>query len=87
MQAGGLLTVGLVTGIGLMATFGWQLWFELFHRFFIQPGSWLFDYSDTLIRLIPVQFWFDMTLAISAINLIEAVLLAFLGWRWKVTLL
>ena len=81
------MTVGLVTGIGLMATFGWQLWFELFHRFFFQPGSWLFDYSDTLIRLIPVQFWFDMTLAISAINLIEAVLLAFLGWRWKVTLL
>ena len=87
LQSGGLLTVGLVTGIGLMATLGWQLWFELFHRFFFQPGSWLFDYSDTLIRLFPVQFWFDITLAISALSMIGAVLLVFLGWRWKLKLM
>lgn len=86
LQTGGLLTVGLVLGVGLMATFGWQLWFELFHRFFFQPGSWLFDYSDTLIRLFPVQFWFDITLAVSAMSLIGAGLLAFLGWRWKLKL-
>jgi integral membrane protein (TIGR01906 family) len=86
LQTGGFLTIGLVTGIGLVATFGWQLWFELFHRFFFQPGSWLFEYSDTLIRLFPVQFWFDITLTISVMNLIGAVLLAILGWRWKLAI-
>jgi len=87
LQTGGLLTVGLVTGIGVMATFGWQLWFELFHRFFFQPGSWLFEYSDTLIRLFPVQFWFDITLTVSVMSLLGAVLLAILGWRWKLVIL
>lgn len=86
LQTGGLLTVGLITGIGLMAIFGWQLWFELFHGFFFQPGTWLFDYSDTLIRLFPIQFWSDITLTISAMSFIGAGLLAFLGWRWKLKL-
>jgi integral membrane protein (TIGR01906 family) len=86
LYTGGLLTVGLVTGIGLMATLGWQLWFELFHRFFFQPGTWLFDFSDTLIRLFPTQFWFDITIAVSAMSLTGAGLLAFLGWRWKLNL-
>lgn len=86
LQTGGLLTAGLVLGIGLMAVFGWQLWFEIFHRFFFQPGYWLFAYSDTLIRLFPVQFWFDITLFISALSLIGAGLLVFYGWRWKLKL-
>jgi integral membrane protein (TIGR01906 family) len=86
LQTGGVLTVGLITGIGLMAIFGWQLWFELFHGFFFQPGTWLFDYSDTLIRLFPIQFWSDITLTISAMSFIGAGLLAFLGWRWKLKL-
>lgn len=87
LQAGGLLTAGLITGIGLLAVFSWQLWFELFHQFFFQPDSWLFYYSDTLIRLFPVQFWYDITSAVIVISLIGAVVVAFLGWRWKVLLM
>lgn len=86
LHKGGLLTGGLVVGIGLMASVGWQLWFELFHRFFFQPGTWLFDYSDTLIRLFPTQFWFDITIAVSAMSLTGAGLIAFVGWRLKMNL-
>lgn len=86
LQAGGLLTAGLVIGIGVLAVFSWQLWFELFHQFFFQPDSWLFYYSDTLIRLFPVQFWYDITSAVIVISLIGAIVVAFLGWRWKVLL-
>jgi len=86
LHTGGLLTGGLVVGIGLIASVGWQLWFELFHRFFFQPGTWLFDYSDTLIRLFPTQFWFDITMAVSAMSLTGAGLIVFVGWRLKMNL-
>jgi integral membrane protein (TIGR01906 family) len=81
VQWGGIVTSGLILTIGLLAFFGWQTWFELFHRLFFLPGSWLFSYQDTLIRLFPRQFWFDATLTISFLSFIGGLLLAFLGWR------
>ena len=33
--------------------------FDQFHRIFFQEGSWVFNYSDTLIRLFPLEFWRD----------------------------
>ena len=83
IQSGGLLTSGLILSIALLAIFGWQFWFETFHLFFFRPGSWLFSYSDTLIRLFPVEFWFDATLTISIISLAGGLLLALVGWRGK----
>jgi len=43
----------------------------------------LFSYSDTLIRLFPVEFWFDATLTISVLSLAGGLLLALIGWRWR----
>ena len=83
IQSGGLLTSGIILSIALLAIFGWQFWFETFHLFFFKPGSWLFSYSDTLIRLFPVEFWFDGTLTISALSLAGGILLALVGWRGK----
>ena len=83
VQMGGLITSAMIVAIGLLAIFAWQRWFELFHRFLFVPGSWIFSYEDTLIRLFPAQFWFDATLMLSALSLAGGLLLAFLGWRWK----
>ena len=83
VQTGGLITSAMIVAIGLLAIFAWQTWFELFHRFLFVPGSWIFSYEDTLIRLFPAQFWFDATLTLSALSLAGGLLLAFLGWRWK----
>lgn len=83
IQSGGLLTSGIVLSIALLARFAWQSWFEIFHLFFFEPGSWLFSYSDTLIRLFPVEFWFDATLTISALSLAGGLLLALIGWQGK----
>lgn len=80
IQSGGLLTSGIILSIALLAIFGWQFWFETFHLFFFQPGSWLFSNSDTLIRLFPVEFWIDATLTISAFSLAGGLLLALVGW-------
>ena len=83
IQWGGLLTSGIILTIALLALFAWQVWFDSFHLFFFKPGSWLFDYSDMLIRLFPIQFWIDATFAISTMTLIGGLLLAFSGWRWR----
>ncbi|MBI1854868.1 MAG: DUF1461 domain-containing protein [Chloroflexi bacterium] len=51
-----------------------------------EPGSWLFAYSDTLIRLFPLQFWMDATFMITVFSLIGGLLAAFIGWRWRLAL-
>jgi integral membrane protein (TIGR01906 family) len=46
---GGLLTAGLVAVVGLLAIIAWRFWFVAFHQIFFTPGTWMFNYSDTLI--------------------------------------
>jgi integral membrane protein (TIGR01906 family) len=86
IQSGGLLTSGIVLTIALLAIFSWQVWFKTFHLFFFQPGSWVFSYSDTLIRLFPVKFWFDATLTISILSVIGGLIAAFIGRQLRIKL-
>ncbi len=86
IQAGGLLTSGLTLGLGLSAIVAWRGWFAAFHQIFFAPGSWLFEYSDTLIRLFPIKFWFDSALTLLGVSFIEGLLLAFAGWIWRLSL-
>ena len=83
IQSGGWLTSALILAIVLLAIFAWQFWFNIFHLFFFQPGSWLFSYSDTLIRLFPVKFWFDATLTISFLSIAGGLALALMGRQWR----
>jgi integral membrane protein (TIGR01906 family) len=83
VQSGGILTVAFIGSVALLAVFAWQTWFENFHLIFFKPGSWLFSYSDTLIRLFPLQFWMDATFMISTISLTGGLLLVFISWRWQ----
>lgn len=86
IQAGGFLTSGLIFVLGLLAVVAWRGWFTAFHQIFFAPGSWLFEYSDTLIRLFPLKFWFDSALTLLGVTFIEGLLLALIGWRWRVSL-
>jgi integral membrane protein (TIGR01906 family) len=83
LHLGGFITSGMILLIGTLAIVAWQAWFELFHRFFFQPGSWLFSYTDTLIRLFPAQFWFDATITISILSFITGLSPAFFSWRLR----
>lgn len=83
IRSGGILTTALIGFIALLALFAWQSWFENFHILFFEPGSWLFSYSDTLIRLFPLQFWMDATFIISTISFIGGLLFVIIGWRWE----
>ena len=79
IQWSGLLTAAIIAVIAGLALFAWQTWFDLFHRFFFASGSWLFAYSDTLIRLFPLRFWFDAVMTIALISLAVGLLLALVG--------
>jgi integral membrane protein (TIGR01906 family) len=79
---GGLLTLGAIASIVLLAFINWDVVFTGFHTIFFESGTWRFAYSDTLIRLFPEQFWFDALLTIGALTVIGASLITFIAWQW-----
>ncbi len=67
LKRGGWLTLGLVVTVGLFAALAFWQFFTWFHALFFEGDSWLFLYSDTLIRLFPMQFWQDVFLGAALI--------------------
>jgi len=80
---GAILTLGLIVSVTLVALVSWNTFFVDFHQLFFSGESWLFAYSDTLIRLFPEQFWFDASLAIGGLTTLMAGVLLAVAWRWK----
>ncbi|MCJ7734811.1 MAG: TIGR01906 family membrane protein [Anaerolineales bacterium] len=74
---GGRLTAGLLVIILFLTLVSFQALFTNFHRIFFEGDSWLFYYSDSLIRLFPVQFWQDIFLVFGLLTLTGGILL---GW-------
>jgi integral membrane protein (TIGR01906 family) len=79
---GSLLTLGLIAAIVLIAVLNWDFFFTGFHNLFFASGTWRFEYSDTLIRLFPEQFWFDAALTIGGLTVFGAAVLLALSWYW-----
>ncbi|HEX9840792.1 MAG TPA: TIGR01906 family membrane protein [Anaerolineales bacterium] len=87
LMRGGWLMVGLAAVVGLIVVVGivinpnvfWNF-FAGFHSLFFEGDSWLFLYSDTLIRLFPIRFWQDAFLLAAVIALGGGVAL---GWGLK----
>ncbi|MBE3068044.1 MAG: TIGR01906 family membrane protein [Chloroflexi bacterium] len=72
---GGWLTVGLVAVIGILAGISFWQFFTVFHELFFTGDSWLFLYSDTLIRLFPMRFWQDAFLFAGALDVLGGLAL------------
>jgi integral membrane protein (TIGR01906 family) len=82
LRRGGWLMIGLVAAIGLFGALAFWQFFTLFHSLFFEGDSWLFLYSDTLIRLFPMQFWQDAFLWTGVISVGGALALV-LGLKPK----
>jgi len=76
LRRGGWLTIGLAITIGLFAAVAFWQFFTLFHALFFEGESWVFLYSDTLIRLLPLRFFQDIFIAAGAIIIAGALGLA-----------
>ena len=74
---GGRLTAILLITILFFTLISFRALFTSFHLIFFEGDSWLFRFSDTLIRLFPLQFWQDVFLVFGLVTLSAAVIL---GW-------
>ncbi len=84
LKRGGWLTIAFGAVIGTIVVIGvlmdpnvfWNF-FAWFHSLFFQGNSWIFEYSDTLIRLFPIRFWEDTFLLAALLVLAGGLALAF----------
>ena len=72
----GIVLLALVALIYL--NFDW--FFTRFHLAFFEGDSWIFAWSDALIRLFPPRFWFDAASLWGVLTLVEAVALGGVAW-------
>ncbi|MBL8147364.1 MAG: TIGR01906 family membrane protein [Anaerolineae bacterium] len=80
LRTGALLAIGLVATVAVSAVAAWDTFFNTFHALLFSGGSWVFAYSDTLIRLFPEQFWFDAAITVGALTLAGALVLLIAAW-------
>ena len=73
MANGGLLTMGLILGLLVFLLISFRALFTAFHAIFFEGDSWLFPFSDTLIRLFPVRFWQDAFIAVGVFAFISGL--------------
>ena len=80
-----LITISQVIP-GLLIGLAWEFFFIQFHELLFPPGTWVFARTDSLIRLFPEQFWFDVGVLISGGALLAGILVAVLGYgllKWS----
>jgi integral membrane protein (TIGR01906 family) len=82
MLTGAIVTVVLLVALVVFVLTGFDTFFTTFHHVLFSGDTWLFDYTDTLIRLYPVQFWFDAATVIGVTSIVEAIVLSVIAWRW-----
>jgi integral membrane protein (TIGR01906 family) len=80
LSQGGFLTVALLLGLGAFAAISFWEFFAWFHSLFFAGDTWLFSYSDSLIRLFPLRFWQDAVLYLVGFALLSGLAL---GWGMK----
>jgi integral membrane protein (TIGR01906 family) len=79
LSNGGWLTVALIVTILIFVVISFDSLFTDFHRIFFTGDSWLFYYSDSLIRLFPMRFWQDAFIWMGVFTIIFALLCGYLG--------
>jgi len=80
LLGGGLLTSGLLIGLTSFVLLSWRTFFIQFHELFFEPGTWTFNWSDSLIRLFPDRFWFDAGAIITVSTLVAGIIVAAVGY-------
>jgi integral membrane protein (TIGR01906 family) len=77
ISRGGWLTVGLVLILLVYVAINFNRLFVFFHEIFFASGTWVFRFSDSLIRLFPVTFWRDAFIWVGVIALVGGACLGY----------
>ena len=73
---GGWLTLGLILFLLTAVLVDFDGLFTAFHHLFFVGDTWLFYYSDSLIRLFPMRFWRDAFILTGGITILLALISA-----------
>ena len=82
LQAGSILTLVIAAGLIAYILVDFRTFFTQFHQIFFEGDTWMFLYTDTLIRLYPIQFWSDAATYIGVGTVAQAVVLLVVTWQW-----
>lgn len=82
---GGWLTVAILALLiaGILLSF--DALFVAFHKIFFEGDTWIFLYSDTLIRLFPVRFWQDAFIAVGGLALLGGAGLGYFAGKPRIS--
>lgn len=78
--AGAVATLVAAVALAALAVVNWDAFFTGVHALFFADGTWTFQYSDTLLRLYPEQFWLDAGIAVGALVLIAVAATLVATW-------
>jgi integral membrane protein (TIGR01906 family) len=78
---GGLAAVGLIVAILIAVLVSFNELFTGFHKIFFTGDTWLFLFSDSLIRLFPMPFWQDAFIVMGMLVLLGGIGLGIVGNR------
>ncbi len=81
LSRGGWLTVALIGVMIVLMLLSFNWFFTSFHKIFFEGNTWIFKYSDTLIRLFPIRFWRDAFITVGGLGLGGGVLVGYFGGR------
>jgi integral membrane protein (TIGR01906 family) len=77
LSRGGWLTIGLIVAILIGVSINFYALFTYFHEIFFTGSSWIFLFTDTLIRLFPLRFWQDCFIGMGAMSIAGGLALGF----------
>jgi len=81
MRDGGWATLFLIFAILLGVSINFDWLFTAFHHLFFTGDTWLFYFSDTLIRLFPMEFWMNLFIALGFFSILFSGILIWVGNR------
>ncbi len=79
ISLGGWVTIGVIAAVLVGVATGFDALFTAFHHVFFTGDTWLFLYSDSLIRLFPMRFWQDAFIFMGVLTLAGSGLCILLG--------
>ncbi len=79
VSRGGWAAVWFIIALLAGVAVSFNALFTGFHRIFFSGDTWLFLYTDTLIRLFPMDFWRDAFIVMGVFMLAGGLAVGFLG--------
>ncbi len=77
---GGLVTIGVIGTLAVVAVTGFERAFEQFHFIAFSNDLWQLDpRTDRLIQIFPEDFWFDVTMLLGLLTIGEAALISLIA--------